>query len=241
MSLMRLQRALARGGVASRRASEELIRAGRVRVNGRIARIGMSVDPQSDIVTVAGRRIRPVRLTWIALHKPIGYVVTRHDPRGRPTIFELVPPLPGLTYVGRLDLVTSGLLLLTTDGEAAHRLMHPRYEVERSYRVRAHGRSPEQVRRALSASVAVDDRTVRVLRYEVQPANHGACDIMLSLGEGRYRIVRRLCEELGLKVEQLKRLSYGPVRLARLPVGRWRYLSKRELAALQTLRSALAS
>jgi len=120
MTLMRLQRALARAGVTSRRKAEELIRAGRVKVDGAVAVLGQSVDAERQRVTVDGRVVRPARTVWLALNKPIGYVVSRGDPEGRPTVFHLLPKVPGLTYVGRLDVMTSGLLLLTTDGAAAH-------------------------------------------------------------------------------------------------------------------------
>ncbi len=229
---MRLHRALARAGVASRRRSEDLIRAGRVRVNGSVARVGMTVDPDADIVTVGGRRVRPAPAIWLALHKPLGYVVTRRDPRRRPTIFELVSDVPGLIYVGRLDVMTSGLLLLTTDGGAANRLTHPRYGVKRTYRVRVHGRPTNAIRRALESPIVIDGRQVAIVRSRVCPVDDVVSEITLTLAEGRYRIVRRLCARLGLEVERLVRLSYGPVTLGRLPIGRWRHLSKRELAAL---------
>lgn len=231
---MRLQRALARAGVASRRHAEELIEAGRVRVNGKVAAIGVSVDPAADVITVGGRRVRPGRAVWIALHKPVGYVVTKRDPEGRKTVFQLVPDVPGLTYVGRLDATTTGLLLLTTDGAAAHRLTHPRYAVERTYRVLVHGRPPHEIRGALGREIVIDGRPVRVLRSRVRPAARGSSDVTLVLTEGRHRIVRRLCDRLGLKVERLTRLSYGPVQLGRLAVGKWRYLTRRELEAVTT-------
>lgn len=230
---MRLQRALARAGVASRRRAELLIRAGRVRVNGQPAELGMRVDPDHDVITVGRRRVRrPQPPVWIALHKPVGYVVTRHDPRGRPTVFQLVPEIPGLTYVGRLDVMTGGLLLLTTDGDGAHRLMHPRYEVPRTYRARVHGCPPDAIRRALGQPVVIEGRPVRVLSSRVRPADHDAVDLTLELGEGRNRIVRRLCDSLGLKVERLVRLRYGSVQLGRLATGRWRYLTAAERRAL---------
>lgn len=234
MTKMRLQRALARAGVASRRRAEELIEAGRVRVNGEVATIGVSVDPDADVITVGGRRIRPGRTVWIALHKPLGYVVTKRDPEGRKTVFQLVPSVPGLTYVGRLDAATSGLLLFTTDGQAAHRLTHPRYAVERTYRVLVHGRSPHEIRRALEREIVIDGRAVRVLRWRLRPAARKSSDLTLVLAEGRYRIVRRMCDRMGLKVERLTRLSYGPVQLGRLAVGEWRYLTKHELQAVTT-------
>src|SRR5581483_6640591 len=131
---MRLQRALARAGVASRRAAEALIAAGRVRVNDAVAAVGQSVRPGVDAITVDGHPVTaPAEPVWYALHKPSGTLTSRSDPRGRSTVFSLVPPTPGLTYVGRLDYLTEGLLLLTTDGEAAHRLTHPSSGVERTY------------------------------------------------------------------------------------------------------------
>src|SRR5437660_4111116 len=140
MTMMRLQRALARAGVTSRRKAEELIRAGRVRVDGQVTTLGMSVDPGRQRVTVDGRAVRAGPIAWLALNKPVGYVVSRRDPEGRRTVYDLLPEVPGLTYVGRLDVMTSGLLLLTTDGAAAHRLMHPRFAVPGTYWLRAHGR-----------------------------------------------------------------------------------------------------
>lgn len=237
MSTMRLQRALARAGVRSRRAAELLIRDGRVRVNGKVATIGSSADPDRDTITVDGKRIRATQEAWIALHKPIGHVVSRRDAEGRPTVFQLLPPVPGLTYVGRLDVMTGGLLLLTTDGEAVHRLTHPRFEVEKTYRVRVHGLPAEQIRARLAAGVVVDGRPVGMRRYSVRSAEGRSTDVQLVLTEGRNRIVRRMCEELGLKVERLTRMSHGPVRLGRLAPGAWRYLTTREIAALRATRS----
>jgi 23S rRNA pseudouridine2605 synthase len=234
---MRLHRALARSGVASRRRAEELIRAGLVRVNGSVGAIGQQVDPDTDVITVRGRRVKPVAAVWIALHKPVGYVVTRKDPRGRPTVFSLLPDMPGLAYVGRLDVMTSGLLLLTTDGTAAHRLMHPRYSVERTYRALVHGRSLHDIRRELARPVVIDGRPVNMVRYEMAE-RQGSVELTLVLVEGRYRIVRRLCERLRLKVERLVRLSYGPIRLGRLAPGQWRHLRPGELDALRAMRAA---
>jgi 23S rRNA pseudouridine2605 synthase len=233
---MRLQRALARAGVRSRRAAEALIEAGRVRVNGRVAALGSSADPETDRITVDGKAVRPAQEAWMALHKPVGHVVSRRDAEGRPTVFALVPRVPGLTYVGRLDVMTGGLLLLTTDGEAVNRLTHPRYEVEKTYRVRVHGRPTAEIRTALDRPVPVDGRPVAVRQVTVRPADGGSTDIQLVLTEGRNRIVRRMCEVLGLKVERLTRIAHGPVRLGRLAPGAWRHLTSREITALRALR-----
>jgi 23S rRNA pseudouridine2605 synthase len=236
VTTMRLQRALARAGVRSRRAAEDLIRAGRVRVNGRVAQIGASADPEADRITVDGKPLRAAREVWIALHKPVGHVTSRRDAEGRPTVFQLVPPVPGLTYVGRLDVMTSGLLLLTTDGAVVNRMTHPRYEVEKTYRVRVHGRSVAEIRGMFAKPVVVEDRPVAMRRGVVREADGGSTDIQIVLTEGRNRIVRRMCEQLGLKVERLARLSHGPIRLGRLAPGAWRYLTNREVAALRALR-----
>src|SRR5213080_1421311 len=153
MTAMRLQRALARAGVTSRRKAEDLILAGRVRVDGAVAELGSSVDPARQRITLDGRPVRLAPLTWLVLNKPIGFVVSRADPQGRRTVFDLLPKVPGLTYVGRLDVMTSGLLLLTTDGAAAHRLMHPRYEVPRTYWLGVHGADVAAIRAALSRRI----------------------------------------------------------------------------------------
>src|SRR5918911_3255603 len=146
---MRIQRALARAGVASRRHAEELVAAGRVRVNGEVARTGQSVDPSRDQITLDGHLVgAPAPSEWLVLHKPPGVLTSRSDPQGRPTVFALVPDRPGLTYVGRLDYMTEGVLLLTTDGAAAHRLTHPSREVERTYVALVTGDAERAVREA---------------------------------------------------------------------------------------------
>lgn len=234
MTDMRLQRALARAGVTSRRKAEDLIRAGRVRVDGVVATIGSKVDPARQRVTVDGKALAAPTVAWFALNKPLGYVVSRGDPAGRRTIFDLLPKVPGLTYVGRLDVMTSGLLLCTTDGDAAHRLTHPRFAVERTYWLRVHGRPAAQVRQALLSKPVVEGRPVVVRDARVRPAGTAgkSLEVELTLAEGRHRIVRRLAELLGLKVEWLHRVSYGPVRLGKLGEGKWRALTPREIEAI---------
>lgn len=238
MTTMRLQRALARAGVTSRRKAEDLIRAGRVRVDGAVATIGTTVDPARQHITVDGTAVRTsARTTWLALNKPIGYVVSRSDPAHRPTVYDLLPRVPGLTYVGRLDVMTSGLLLLTTDGAAAHRLMHPRYAVTRTYELGAHGKRVPEVERALARPIPIDGRPVRVERARVRPAGK-SIEIELTLAEGRNRIVRRVAEAIGLKIEWLHRTQYGPVRLGALAEGRHRPLTRREVSAIEELDGA---
>lgn len=229
---MRLQRALARAGVASRRAAERLIEEGRVRVDGKVAELGMKVDPSRQRITVAGRSVKvPVR-RWIAFHKPMGVVTTASDEQGRRTVFDFLDDSAGLTYVGRLDVNTTGLLLLTTDGDAVHRLTHPRYRIPRRYTALVHGQPTPEVAQLVHRRVVVDGRPVVPTDVRVRPGKEGRSIVDLTLTEGRNRVVRRWCEALGLRVERLARLSYGPVRLGDLPVGRWRPLTDREEAAL---------
>ena len=232
MSEMRLQRALARAGVASRRAAEALIEAGKVRVDGKVATLGSKVDPERQKITVNGKQVRIAERRWLAFHKPLGVVTTASDEEGRRTVFDFIPESKGLTYVGRLDVMTTGLLLLTTDGEAVNRLTHPRYRIPRRYTALVHGRSPAEVAAAVRQKVVVEGRPVEPEEVRVRPGKEGRSIIDLTLQEGRNRIVRRWCEAMGLKVDRLARLSYGPVRLGDLPAGRYRPLTPAEERAL---------
>lgn len=232
MSEMRLQRALARAGVASRRAAEELIEAGKVRVDGKVATLGSKVDPDHQKITVSGKPVRIAERRWLAFHKPLGVITTASDEEGRRTVFDFIPDSRGLTYVGRLDVMTTGLLLLTTDGEAVNRLTHPRYRIPRRYTALVHGRSPAEVGAAVRQKVVVEGRPVEPEEVRVRPGKDGRSIIDLTLQEGRNRIVRRWCEAMGLKVDRLARLSYGPVRLGDLPAGRYRPLTPAEERAL---------
>lgn len=232
MSEMRVQRALARAGIASRRAAEELIRAGKVRVDGKVAELGSKVDPDRQKLTVNGRSVKPVERRWLAFHKPLGVVTTASDEEGRRTVFDFIPDAKGLTYVGRLDVMTTGLLLLTTDGEAVSRLTHPRYRIPRRYTALVHGRSPAEIEKLARGRVVIDGRAVEPEAVRVRPGKDGRSILDVTLYEGRNRLVRRWGEALGLKVERLARLAYGPVRLGDLPVGRYRPLTPAEEAQL---------
>ncbi len=233
---MRLHRALARAGLASRRKAEVLIGEGRVRVNGVIAHIGQGVDPGADTVEVDGRRVElgAVPDTWIVLHKPAGIMTTRSDPQGRRTVFNLVQDVPGLVYVGRLDLETEGVLLLTTDGDAANRLTHPRAGIERVYVATVTGDARTAAERA-RRGVMLHDGPVRPKRVSVQPAGDGKWEFEVVIAEGRKREVRRLCREVGLRVERLVRTSFGPVKLGNLPSGSTRALTSHEKNEIEKL------
>jgi 23S rRNA pseudouridine2605 synthase len=225
---MRLQRALARAGVASRRAAEELIRDGKVRVDGRVAELGSKVDPDRQKITVNGRAVRLQPRRWLALHKPMGIVTTAQDEGGRRTVFDLLPDHAGLTYVGRLDANTTGLLLLTTDGDAVFRLTHPRYRIPLRYTALVHGHPTAEIEALVRRRWLVDGRPVDAKELRVRPGRDGRSILDVTLTEGRNHVVRRWCEAMGLKVERLARLSYGPVRLGDLPVGEWRPLTPEE-------------
>jgi len=232
VSEMRLQRALARAGVASRRAAEELIREGRVRVDGAVATLGSKVDPDRQKITVGGRAVKLQARRWLAFHKPLGVVTTASDEEGRRTVLDYIPEPAGLTYVGRLDVMTTGLLLLTTDGEAVHRLTHPRYRIPRRYTALVHGRPTAEIAEAVRRRTVIDGRAVAPEQVRVRPGSEGRSILDVTLSEGRNRIVRRWAEAMGLKVDRLARLSYGPVRLGDLPPGRSRPLTPSEESGL---------
>ena len=232
MPSMRLQRFLARAGVASRRQAEELITAGRVKVDGQPALLGMSVDPVASRVTVGRKVVRLATRRWVAFHKPLGVVTTASDEAGRRTVFDFLGDTTGLTYVGRLDVATTGLLLLTTDGEAVHRLTHPKYHIPRQYVALVHGASTAELAARSAGRVSVDDRPVVPTRVHVKPGRDGRSVLDVTLIEGRNRIVRRWVEAMGAKVERLARVSYGPVRLGDLRAGEWRPLTAAEERAI---------
>jgi 23S rRNA pseudouridine2605 synthase len=232
---MRVQRAIARAGAASRREAETLVAEGRVLVNGEPATVGQVVNPERDRITVDGKPVAtPVAAQWLVLNKPAGTLTTRRDPEGRATVFDLVPEWPGLTYVGRLDYMTEGVLLMTTDGEAAHRLTHPSSEVERTYVAVVRGDAPSAVRE-VRRGIELEDGPVNAVHVEARPLGARRWEFEITIAEGRTREVRRICEALELTVERLVRVQFGPVRLGQLPTGATRALTANERRMIDAL------
>jgi 23S rRNA pseudouridine2605 synthase len=234
-----LQKLLAAAGLGSRREIEGWIAAGRLRVNGATAKLGDRAGP-ADTIELDGKRVAlkaaAARPRVLLYHKPEGEMVTRSDPGGRPTVFERLPAIPGGKWVavGRLDINTAGLLLLTDSGELANQLMHPRYEVEREYAVRVLGEIKPEERRRLLEGVPLEDGAGRFDRLEPSGAAEGANRwYRVVLREGRNREVRRLFEAVGRKVSRLLRVRYGPVSLPReLRPGRWIELDAESVASI---------
>jgi 23S rRNA pseudouridine2605 synthase len=232
---MRIQRALARAGIASRRKAEDLIAAGRVSVNGMVAVIGQSVNPSTDAIMVDGKRIgAPPAFTWLVFNKPLGVMTTKTDPEGRKTVFDYMPEIPGLTYVGRLDFLTEGVLLMTNDGGAAHTLTHPSSEVERVYTVTVTGNAYDAVEQ-LTQGVQLDDGLAVAKRADARKLGRDRWDLEIVLTEGKKREVRRMCSALGLAVERLVRTQYGPVSLGELPTAATRPLTPKEKLGIAKL------
>lgn len=235
----RLQKILSSAGVASRRASEQLMAEGRVTVNGRTVReLGTKADPAKDDIRVDGRRIRPdVRHRYILLYKPRGYVTTRSDPEGRPTVLDLLGPRAGYIYpVGRLDYASEGLLLMTTDGDLAEHLTHPRHEVAKLYDVVVKGAPDAAAIEKLRKGVFIDGRRTSPAEVRVHgtvKSDRPTTRITITLREGRNRQVRKMCSAVGLPVRDLRRVQFGPIVLGRLKPGEWRDLTTSEVASLR--------
>jgi len=204
-------------------------------VNGEVVRtLGSKVVPGKDRVELDGKVVAGAPIRWVLLHKPRGAVTTRKDPEGRRTVFDLLPPWAGdLRYVGRLDLLTEGLLLLTNEGEVLHRLTHPSFEVEREYEVWVQDRPGQGTIRHLLRGVELEDGPARAESVEVRGKARDGVAVSLVLREGRNREVRRLMEAVGLPVLRLRRVRFGPIRLGNLESGEWRELTRKEIRALR--------
>jgi 23S rRNA pseudouridine2605 synthase len=228
---MRLNAYLARAGVASRRRADELIKAGRVRVNGERGELNTFVESR-DVVEVDGERVAKQTLAYVLLNKPPGVVTTAHDPQGRPTVVGLVGHAARIVPVGRLDLETTGALLLTNDGALAHRLAHPRYGVEKTYEVETWKEPDDAALRRLAEGVELEDGLTAPARVR----RLGPARFELVLHEGRNRQVRRMCEAVGHRVRRLHRSVYAGLRVDGLAPGEWRDLTAAELERLRAPR-----
>jgi len=231
----RLQKILSRAGVASRREAERMITDGRVAVNGKpVTELGAKADPSRDAVTVDGKPVSVAeKRVYILLNKPVGYVTTMKDPEGRPIVTDLLRGLGVRVFpVGRLDYNTEGLLLLTNDGDWANRLAHPRHEVDKEYLVRVKGTvSREQITR-LERGLELEDGRTAPARVSVTRQSDNNTWIAVTIHEGRYRQVRRMCEAVGLSVVRLRRVRYGALALGELKIGEYRHLTHGEVTAL---------
>ena len=235
MEEMRLQKFLAHSGVASRRASEEMILQGRVKVNGeKVTELGTKVYP-GDEVFVDGKKIESEeKKFYIMLNKPVGYVTTVSDEKNRPTVMDLLGDVNARVYpVGRLDFNTEGLLLLSNDGDFTYKVTHPKHYLEKTYHVWVTGKAKTNALRLLETGVYIDGRKTAPAKADVLEASKGSAILSITIHEGRNRQVRKMCKEVGFKVLGLKRVSEGGLSLGNLPMGKWRHLTKAEVDLIE--------
>ena len=225
----RLQKILSDRGIASRRRAEELIRGGLVAVNGQIASLGDSADPDTDEITLAGKPIPAARdYIYLMLNKPRGYVTTLSDEKGRPTAASLVADCGQRVYpIGRLDMDSEGLLLFTNDGSFANRAMHPSHEIQKTYQVWVSGFSQEGFQR-LQEPVVLDGYRIKPPKLKLLSYQNDRAELEITIHEGRNRQIRRMCQMAGMQVTRLKRIREGQLELGLLPLGKWRYLTEEE-------------
>ncbi len=225
----KLQKIIAARGLASRRRAEEMIAAGRVTVNGKLASLGDRADPETDMILVEGNPLPPLReYVYIMLNKPRGYVTTLSDEKGRPNAAQLVADCGCRVYpVGRLDMDSEGLLLFTNDGDFANRAMHPSHEIEKTYEVKVTGFSESGFER-LALPMELDGYRIRPPKLKLQSVSGTTGRFRITIHEGRNRQIRRMCDAAGMKVLRLKRIREGALELGTLPSGKWRYLTPEE-------------
>lgn len=230
----KLQKILSTHGVASRRHAEQMIEQGRVSCNGRICRLGERADPEFDTILVDGKPLPSVEeKVYLMLHKPRGFVTTLSDEKGRKNAAQLVADCGTRVYpVGRLDMDSEGLLIFTNDGDFANRLMHPKHEVDKTYRVFVSGYSAEALEK-LRQPVTLDGYTIRPPQVQLVKNNDQRAEILVTIHEGRNRQVRRMCQLAGMDVQRLIRISEGSLQLGDLPLGKWRHLTPNEVKSLQ--------
>ena len=235
MEKIRLQKFFTDAGIMSRRAAEKEIADGRVRVNGAVAQVGDKVDPELDVVEYKGKVIpyRECGFTYVMLNKPVGCVTTAEDEKGRKNVVELVSSLGKRVYpVGRLDMNSDGLLLLTDDGELANKLTHPRHNIPKIYRVNVTKVPSDEQLAILRSPLVLDGYRIQPVKTEVMSDGNGAL-LEMTLYEGRNRQIRRMCEAAGLKISRLTRVAIGDLKLGDLPAGKWRHLTENEVAYLK--------
>ena len=232
----RLQKLISAAGLMSRRAAEEAISAGRVTVNGKRAALGEKADPETDLITVDGKELpRDTTKLYLMLNKPRGYVTTLRDEKGRKNVTELMGELGSRVYpVGRLDMYSEGLLLMTNDGDFANRVMHPSHEVSKVYRTWVTGENIEKAAHMLRRPMEIDGCTVHALGVDIVQCLPGGALLSITIREGRNRQIRKMCEKAGLKVTRLQRVAEGNVELGSLKSGCFRPLTKNEINSLLT-------
>jgi 23S rRNA pseudouridine2605 synthase len=229
----RLQRLLASAGFGSRRQCEELIAAGRVAIDGQVvSKLGSTVDPQVNKVHVDGVLLHKQKLVHYAVNKPIGFVTTNRDPQGRPRVVDLVPPDERVFAVGRLDRNSEGLMLLTNDGELAQRLTHPKFGVRKVYRVTVAGKVDGETMKQMRKGIHIAEGFVKVEGAKLLKSRSRSTELEIVLREGKNREIRRILARLGHKVQQLRRIAVGPLRLGDVPAGAYRILSREEVKKL---------
>ena len=235
MEKIRLQKFISQAGVMSRRAAEEEIKNGNVSVNGHVAETGTKVDPAADIVTVRGKRIRYERreYTYIMLNKPRGYLCSTSDDRGRKCVTDLIDLDKRIYPVGRLDLISEGMLLLTDDGELKTRLTHPSHSLPKVYRVKVAEPVGDEEYDILTSPLEIDGYTIKPVDVMIGTSDESGTVLKMTLQEGRNRQIRKMCEQAGLTVKRLARVSIGNLKLNNLPVGKWRYLTDDEVEYLR--------
>lgn len=232
MEKIRLQKYMADMGIMSRRAAEEEIKNGNVSINGHVAELGQKVDPRNDVISYRGKRIRYEKkeYTYIMMNKPRGYLCSTTDDRGRKCVTDLLDGVDARVYpVGRLDLVSEGILLLTDDGELKNRLTHPKHTIGKVYRVKVAGKVSDEQMEILTSALVIDDYKIQPVAVTVSGEDESGTVLKMTLFEGRNRQIRKMCEAAGLTVKRLSRISIGNLKLDGLPVGKWRYLEQHEV------------
>ena len=235
MEKQRLQKFIADMGLMSRRAAEDEIARGNFSINGHPAMLGDKVDPVSDIVTYRGKRVRyeKKKYTYIMMNKPRGYICSTADDRGRKCVTDLLGEVGARVYpVGRLDLISEGMLLLTDDGELKNRLTHPSHSIGKVYRVKVGGEVSDEQFEILSSPLEIDGYKIKPVEVKLGETDESGTVMKMTLFEGRNRQIRKMCEKAGLTVKRLSRISIGNLKLDGMPVGKWRYLTDEEVEYL---------